>query len=58
MLAEQSFGMFNICKEHILFELFSWKKKKEDEQKLKFSGLVFSTMLNVSRTFRVDLALE
>ena len=32
-LARKSFGAFKICKDHILFELFLWKKKKkEDEQ--------------------------
>ena len=34
------------------------KKKKEDETKSKFSCLVFSTLLNVSGVFRVDLAIE
>ena len=41
------------------------KKKKEEEEgrrkminKLKCSSLVFSTLLKVSRTNRVDLALE
>ena len=34
------------------------KKKKEDEQKSKFSCLVCSTSLKVSGVFRVDLAIE
>ena len=40
------------------------KKKKEEEEeerrrtKSKFSCLVFSTLLNVSGVFRVDLAIE
>ena len=34
------------------------KKKKEDEQNRIFSSLVFSTLLNVSGVFRVDLAIE
>ena len=35
------------------------RKKKEDEHaKSNISSLVFSTLLNVSGVFRVDLAIE
>ena len=32
-LAEQSFGMFHIHKDRILFELFLWKEKEERKKK-------------------------
>ena len=34
------------------------KRKKEDEQNRNFLVWVFSTLLNVSGVFRVDLAIE
>ena len=34
------------------------KKKKEDEQNRNFHVCFFSTLLNVSGVFRVDLAIE
>ena len=61
-LAKQSFGLFKICKDYILFELFLWKKKEERRRKkmnkIKFSTLVFSIVLKVSITFTVDIASE
>ena len=36
MLVQQSFGMFNICKDCMLFELCLAKKKKGDEQNWNF----------------------
>ena len=53
--------MFNIRQDCVLFKLCLAKKKQEEEkrdEKSKFSSLVVSTLLKVSGTFRVDLALE
>ena len=47
--------MFKICIHYILFKLCLAKKKKMN--KIESSCLVFSTMLKVSRTFSVHLAL-
>ena len=70
-VAEQSFGMCNICIHRIVFELCvteeeeqEQEQEKEQEQeerrrtKLTFSRLVFSALLKVSGTYRVDLAIE
>ena len=58
--------MYNIRTRRIVFELcLSEKKKertkknnKEDEQNWLFPRLVFSALLKVSGTYRVDLAIE
>ena len=52
--------MFNIRIHSIVFQLCLMKQKERERRwtKLKFLCLVFSTLLNDSRTFRVDLALE
>ena len=61
-LAEQSFGVVNTCTHRIVFELCLIKEEEEERRKKmnksKFSCLVFSTLLNVSGVFRVDLAIE
>ena len=52
--------MFQKLKDCILFELCLAKKKEEEDgrwTKLKISGLAFLTLLKVSGTFKVDLAL-
>ena len=58
-LSRQSFGMFKICKDRILFELCPWKKerKKKDEQNRNFH-IWFFNLLKVSGKFEVDIALE
>ena len=60
--------MYNIRTRRIVFELCLSEKKKERRRKKKeeerrrtkltFSRLVFSGLLKVSRTYRVDLAIE
>ena len=60
--------MFDICIRRILFELYLTKNKerkkerrKEDKKKMnkiKISCLVFLTLLRVSGTYEVDIALE
>ena len=54
-------GPSNICKDRILFKLCLAKKKEEEEErrgpKTKFLCFIFSTLLGVSRTNRVNLAL-
>ena len=50
--------MFKICKDHILFELFLWRKKRKRKNKIEILCLVLFNLLKVSGTFRVDLALE
>ena len=52
--------MCKIHKDHILFDLFPWKKKETRKMNkieiFKFGFL--DSVLKVSGTFRVDLALE
>ena len=60
-LAEQLFGMFDICKDstfRVMREEEQSKRRKRKMYKLKFSYLVSSALLKVGRAFRVDLALE
>ena len=58
-LARQSFGMFKICKDCILFELFMWKKKERKKRnKMEIFKFGFSNLLKVSGTFGADIALE
>ena len=59
----QPFGTFYIFTNriHVVLELFLMEKKKIVERrgtKSKFSCLVFSTLLKVSRVFRVDLFMQ
>ena len=57
--AGQLFGMFNFIIHGIIFQLRLMNKKKERRwRKSKFLCLVFSTLLKLSGTFGVDLALE
>ena len=60
-LAEQLFGMYVIHIHCIVFVLYITEKKnqkKEEGTNLEFSGLVNLTLKKVSRTYRVDLAIE
>ena len=59
--------MYNIRTHRILFELCLSEKKKEERKKkeegkkmnkIDFLRLVFSALLKVSETYRVDLAIE
>ena len=61
---EQLFGMYTTHMHCIAFKLSVGKNEEERKYeerrltKLKFSCLVFSNLIKVSRTNRVDVALE
>ena len=61
-MAEVSFGMFKICKHRVL-QLCSEKNKVEKQRrknmnKIEISSLKSSTLLKVTGTYIVYLALE
>ena len=64
-VARQSFGVFKIHKNHILFGAMSVEeetRRKKDRRKkmnkIQIFKLGFSKLLKVSGTFGVDIALE
>ena len=53
-----AFGMYNIRIHHIVFELWVTEEERKKMNKIDFLRLVFSALLKVSETYRVDLAIE
>ena len=58
-VAEQSFGVYIIRIHHIVFELcFLEKEERNKTNKIEFFTFGFLTLIKVSRTHSVDLAIE
>ena len=50
--------MYNIRTRRIVFRAMLVRKEERKMNKIDFSPLVFSALLKVSGTYRVDLAIE
>ena len=57
-VAEQSFGIYNVCVHTIIFELNLSERERKNVNKIETLHMIFLNLLKVSGTYTVDLAIE